>query len=233
MIRRMRLFFRLCTFFAAVTMLFVSADAQDLLNLHFKGHYRSKPKTSIVRRLSNGAISSPTHYATIGDLIVVLPNDAAMRHKYPDLNRARSGFPQKRETEELRNVEVDCWIHAVKFEDGRGGNPGDNDFHVIIGSSADTSQATYMTTEVTGLPASGKNLPVLKGARERFLKIIQGTSPTTAFKRVSPAIKVRLSGSLFFDGDHRAGCKSCPGPAWAKPETVWEIHPVYAIEEIQ
>ena len=209
------------------------ADAQDLLNLNFRGHYRSKPKTSIVRRISTDAISTPTHYASLANLLAVLPNDASMRQKYPDLNKPKTGFPQKRETEELRNVEVDCWIHAVKFEDGRQGKPGDNDLHVIIGSLPDTSESTYMTAEVSGLPASGKNRPVLKDARAKFLQIVQGLNPGTSFKQVFPAKKVRITGSLFFDGDHRAGCPSCPGPAWAKPESVWEIHPVYAIVEIQ
>ena len=224
-----------CPFlFTALSLLcFGGACAQDLLDLNFKGHYRDKPKTSIGRRLATGEISTPTHYTNLGDLIDILPNDAAMRHKYPDLNKKQSGFPEKRETEELRNVEVDCWIHAVKFEDGRGSNPGDNDFHVIIGNSPDTSHATYMTAEVSGLPASGKNLPVLKNARKIFLQIFRGMTITTSFKRISPAKKANLSGSLFFDGDHKAGCGACPGPGWAKPETVWEIHPIYSVVEIQ
>jgi hypothetical protein len=49
--------------------------------------------------------------------------------------------------------------------------------------------------------------------------------------RISPPARVLIQGSLYFDGDHAAGCGSCPGPAYAKPTTVWEIHPVYNIKE--
>jgi hypothetical protein len=171
-------------------------------------------------------------YTNLGDLIVSLPGDAAMRLRYPDLNLTTTGFPEKREPEELHNVRVDCWIHAVKFEDGRGSGAGDNDFHVILGNSPDTAVASYMTAEISGLPASGKNRAPLKAARQKFLGILGSTPHAGAFAMISPPKKVRVSGSLFFDGDHRAGCNTCPGPSWAKPESVWEIHPVYAIEEI-
>ena len=206
--------------------------AQDLLNLNFAGTYRDKPKTSIVRNVTTGKISTPKHYTKLGNLVIALPGDAAMRHKYPELNKKQSGFPQKREPEELRNVEVDCWIHAVEFVDGRGNNAGDNEFHVILGSSPDTAKATYMTAEISGLPASGKNRSPLKSARKAFLDMFPDQTLTSSFKRISPARKVKVKGSLFFDGDHRAGCETCPGPGWAKPETVWEIHPVYEIQVV-
>jgi hypothetical protein len=44
-----------------------------------------------------------------------------------------------------------------------------------------------------------------------------------------PPKHVTLEGSLYFDGSHGAGGKSDPGPGWAKPKTVWEIHPVYKL----
>ncbi len=48
--------------------------------------------------------------------------------------------------------------------------------------------------------------------------------------KITDARRVRVRGSLYFDGDHEAGClQGCPGPSYAKPTSVWEIHPVYSI----
>ncbi len=206
---------------------------QDVLNLTFKGHYRDKPKTSIVRKVKGGGILTPVHYTDLADLVATLPADSAMRQKYPELDQKQSGFPEKRETEELRNVEVDCWIVAVKFEDGRGKKKGDDDFHVILANNPDPAHATFMSSEISGLPGSGTNRAPLMEARKSFLQIVSGDSFPGGFVRVTPPRKVEIRGSLFFDGDHDAGCEACPGPSWAKPPTVWEIHPIYSITEIQ
>ncbi len=204
----------------------------DYLDLTFKGHYRNRPKTSIARGNNHGAILDPVHYADLADLVATLPADSAMRQKYPAMNQKKSGFPQKREPEELKNVEVDCWIVAVKFEDGRGNKKGDDDFHVILSNAADPHAATFMSSEISGLPPSGADLDTLKEARKDFLQIISGTSFRGGFVRVKPPKKVEIRGSLFFDGDHEAGCAACPGPSWAKPQTAWEIHPIYSMKEI-
>ena len=210
-----------------------STAAQDLVTLKFEGHYRDKPKTSIVRSAATGAIKPPVHYADLNALLASLPADDAMRGKYPDLDRKRSGFPEKREPEELKNVSVDCWIYAVKFEDGRGRKKGDNDLHVIIGSTSNSGMSSFMTAEVSGLPSSGKNVAPLTIARKSFFDIFPGVTFTSRFKRITPPEKVSLQGSLFFDGDHQAGCGDCPGPSWAKPKTAWEIHPVVKVGTVQ
>ncbi len=202
------------------------------LDLAFRGHYRNVPKTSVARENSGGAILDPVHYADLADLVASLPSDSTMRQKYPALDQKQSGFPQTREPEEMKNVEVDCWIVAVKFEDGRGKKKGDDDFHVILSNAADPQAATFMSSEISGLPTSGKDLDTLREARKDFLQIISGTSFRGGFARVKPPRKVEIRGSLFFDGDHEAGCTACPGPSWAKPQTVWEIHPIYSMKEI-
>ena len=210
----------------------LAAPGQDLLDLPFKGHYRDKPKTSIVRRIVGGRISSPARYANLKDLLNALPADSVMRTKYPALNQKMSGFPEKREVEELRNVEVDCWIYAVAFEDGRGSKKGDDDFHAVLGDSPNPAHARYMSSEIAGLPVTGVNRAPLTDARRKFLQLFPGHSFTSTFVQISPPKKVKVRGSLFFDGDHEAGCTTCPGPRWAKPKTVWEIHPIYSIEAL-
>jgi len=206
----------------------VALLAQEHLDENFKGSYRKKPKTSIVRTKGTNEISPPKKYSSLSDLLGDLPPDVKMRKTYPDL-RIHGGDPATRKMEELHNVEVDCWIHAVKWEGGKG----DRDFHVIVGDDADREAATFMNVEISGLPASGKNRAPLRDARKQFLKLFPDKKFTTSFKMIDPPLKVRITGSLFFDGEHSHSCDKCPGPKDAKPGTVWEIHPVYSIVVIQ
>ena len=202
--------------------------AQNHLDETFQGHYRKKPKTSIVRNKTTNMISSPLTYPTLGDLLGSLLPDVSMRKKYPDL-KMHAGDPEKRKSEELHNVEIDCWIHAVKYE----GGAGDRDFHVIIGDDSDVSTATFMNVEISGLPVSGKNRTPLRDARKQFLDLFTDSTFSTSFTQINPARKVHFTGSLLFDGDHNHSCGTCPGPVYAKPGTVWEIHPVYSVVSIQ
>ena len=202
--------------------------AQDHLDEKFQGSYRSRPKTSIVRNKTTKGISLPRKFAGLTDLLESLPLDVTMRKKYPDL-KINGGDPEKRKLEELYNVEVDCWIHAVKYE----GGIGDRDFHVIVGNDPDVDVATFMNVEVSGLPVGGKNLTPLKAARKQFLDLFPDKNFSTTFQRIEPPLKVRIAGSLLFDGQHNHSCEKCPGPGYAKPGTVWEIHPVYSVVSIQ
>ena len=210
-----------------VGIIFISSTIipQQHLDESFQGSYREKPKTSIVRSLSTGNISRVRKYDNLGELFMFLPKDVEMRNKYPDL-RINGGDPEKRKTEELFNAEVECWVVAVKYEGGEG----DRDFHVIVGDSPDTALATYLNVEVSGLPPnSSKNYQPLREARKQFLELFSDYNFTNAFKYINPPRKVKIKGSLFFDGQHNHSCRTCPGPAYAKPGTVWEIHPIYSI----
>jgi hypothetical protein len=195
--------------------------AEDLVNLKFLGKYRKSSKTSIVRN-SDGTISPAVNHKTVKALLKMLGPDSVMRAKYPDLDSKTSNA--LRATEELRNVEIVAWIYDVKKQ-------SDNDFHVVIGSSATRSKAVFINTEIAGLPvAPGEDRDTLKAARQEFIDIVPGGSFST--ESSGSPIKVRIRGSVLFDGDHVPGGATSPGPAYAKPKTVWEIHPVFRIEKI-
>ncbi len=203
---------------------------QQHLDESFAGKYRKRAKTSIVRSLTTDHISRAHKYDNLGDLLIHLPNDIEMRNKYPDLKMHVHNFPEFRKTEELYNVEVTAWVHAVKYE----GGSGDRDFHIIIGNNPDTAFATFMNVEISGLPdSSSHNYKPLRDARKEFLELFSDYHFTTSFKRIDPPVKVTIKGSLFFDGDHNHSCGTCPGPSYAKPGTVWEIHPVYSIVKVE
>ena len=157
---------------------------QQHLEDEFSGSYRKSVKTSIVRSKSTNHISRTRKFNDLGDLILFLPNDIAMRKKYNDLKIQPEG-PENRKTEELFNVQVDCWVYAVKYE----GGAGDKDFHIIMGDSPDSSSATYMNVEVSALPVSESiNYEPLRTARKQFLALFSGYNFNGSFSRINPPL---------------------------------------------
>ena len=186
----------------------------------FKGEYRKGPKTHVVRTPS-GAVAQAKSYSSLTALLDALVPDASMRQKYPKL-KGKEGALDKRVLEEQRNVRVTGWLLHTRKED-------DDDYHLIVGSNASGSGNRFMTVEVSGLPPSGKDRALLKTVRSQFEAIVQRRIPSSKYATFSPPIKIRITGSLFFDGDHAAGSI---GPAGHRPQTVWEIHPVAKIEAV-
>jgi hypothetical protein len=213
----------------------------------FEGHWRRPVKTSLAR---SGGRAVPTEtFSNLGALLASLLPDSKMRAKYKDLKarsiktkqQQQSGDfgPQARKQEELKNVQVTAWICAVKYEWGK---TGDNDFHVILSSTATAkSGAKFMTAEVSGLPVvraatktnpiprvdtKSPDYPALLRTRKQLVGLFSNHRLTERFYQPPRPIKVTVTGSLHFDGDHIPGTKDSPGPAGMKPATVWEIHPV-------
>jgi len=213
----------------------------------FEGHWRRRVKTALARK--SGRAVPLKKFANLGELLINLPHDATMRQKYRDLKarsiatkkKQQSGDfgPQDRKPEELRNVQVKAWICAVKFEWGK---TGDNDFHVILSSNATAGAgAEFMTIEVSALPvkaAATTAMPLptidkkspdyaaLLRARKQLVGLFTEHRLNETFFKPPQPIRVTVTGSLHFDGDHVAGAKDSPGPVGMKPRTVWEIHPV-------
>jgi len=190
----------------------------DLVNLPFTGHYRKDAKTSFVK--GSTAELSYEHFASIAEFLKTVPSDASMRADFPNITS--KDFPRTKD--ESRNVEVDAFIYGAKLE-------GDNDLHVVIANSTNSSDTVFLNTELSGLPEDeGEDFDTLIAARTKFVTLF----PTQNFQSGSYAklgLKhVRIRGSLIFDADHYPGCATCPGPKDAKPKTVWEIHPITGID---
>jgi hypothetical protein len=197
----------------------------------FTGHYRKAVKTAIFRT-ADGQIVPAEPVADIPALLGSVPPDDAMRTKYPDLIVGANASPEIklaavpfRVAEEQRNVTIPAWIWYVRKET-------DNDFHVIIGSSADPTAVTYMNVEVSGLPdvAGDPNFTELQSAREQLTSLVGHDPSGTHYEACTPPLPVTVTGSLLFDGDHQPGEV---GPVGHQPQTTWEIHPVTAIQERQ
>jgi hypothetical protein len=212
----------------------------------FFGHWRRLVKTSLAR--SSGRLVPMQAFPDLGTLLASLLPDVTMRKNYPDLQARSVQTKQKQQTgdfgpkdrkpEELKNVQVTAWLCAVKYEWGK---TGDNDFHVILSSDASAGAGSrFMTIEVSALPVvaaattakpnptidtKSPDYPTLLRVRKQLVGLFPNYRLNETFYQ-PPPIKVTVTGSLHFDGDHTAGGPTGPGPTGKKPATVWEIHPV-------
>jgi hypothetical protein len=170
-------------------------------------------------RLSIG--SGPVEvFKNLSSLIASLPSDAAMASHDPPITRDSDS---NRVAEEQRNVRVRACLYAASKKDS-------NDYHMVIGPSAGSKSASYMTVIVSGLPP--KDSPAfsrLKAARDACKAFFGDNLPSAGYHFYSPPIPVEVEGSLFFNVTHLQGPK--PGPASLRKglKTLWEIRPVTQI----
>jgi len=173
----------------------------------FAGTDRGDAKTSIAPGANEG-------HSTIAAVRSTLPTDAHMLGL--GITKARDS---PRTPDEQRNVTVGAVIYAISKE-------SDNDFHLIAGDPNCRDGSCRMNVEVSGLPPStSASYSTLKAVRDKFLAFFDGTDPGTSggYDKFDPPISVTLTGSLFFDVDHKAGVV---GPTGLRPDSAWEIHPV-------
>jgi len=180
---------------------------------HFVGKARKAAKTSF-------ASAATETYPSVAALIDVLlggetreANDAELR------GRLHANSP--RSPAEERNVTVTAYLYASKKE-------SDNDFHLLIGTDpAAPGTARYMTAEISGLPnpddADTSEFAAVRAAYRSFFASAGLETPGDRYVRFSPPVPVTITGSVFFDVDHRIGEVRTGAIA---PATVWEVHPV-------
>lgn len=185
----------------------------------FCGTYRADAKTSYYKG-HDEQIAPFEKYADLRALLAALPSDQDMRAQ---ADWSLDAAPTSRLEAEDHNVEVKAYVVAVK--------PGeaDRDLHVIVSDGPSGTGKVFMNVEVSGLPVNHVDQSDFERARSQIRGLVPEVDHEAGrYIRLS-GTKVVIQGSLFFDGDHHAGCSSCPGPAYAKPKTVWEIHPLYSI----
>jgi hypothetical protein len=177
----------------------------------FGGVVRAEAKTTVADRKTEMMFS-------VNEVLKSLPTDSYMRAIGVRDNSPRS-------VDENRNVFIrTAYIFSIKKED-------DGDFHVIIGDLVNGEKVNLMTAEIAALPAdtTTKSYALLARSRrqlyERYPDFFEGRRASFIPKSVFPMIAIR--GSLFFDTHHTAGQI---GSGSAKPETVWELHPVTYLE---
>jgi hypothetical protein len=176
----------------------------------FTGTDRLTPKTTIVDARTD-------QFASVAALVGQLQPDSDMAQM--DITRSTD----TRVDAEKRNVHVKGFIHAFKKE-------GDNDYHVILGDGPDANNGVFLNVEVSGIPVGGTNANRnrLIQVRELFKNTLHlGATGPNGYKRPHEPIPVEITGSLFWDVDHKPGKV---GPSDMAPKTSWEIHPVSEIK---
>lgn len=131
-------------------------------------------------------------------------------------------------------VTIDAFVLDAKHDDvfpfgfnGEGVNCNNsllewNDIHVALGQTASAQQCSSVTSEI---------IPHFRPAVWERFDSNECTSPHVNKPLPVKGLRVRITGQLFFDGSHKPS--PCGGPAGGgNPlrRSVWEIHPVYAIE---
>jgi hypothetical protein len=182
------------------------------------GHDREVAKTSVA-----GAMVEDL--ASLQDLLPAggrnkLPSDQFMRDQHDPPLREDPDFD--RVDEEKRNLRVEAWIYGAKKE------TNDNDFHLLVASTSSESDGTnMMNMEITGLPENQFRAQ-LKVPRDAFKHFLGDQEPPTGhYQMFVDPIHVRITGSLFYDIDHKPGIV---GTGHFKPHTAWEVHPITQID---
>jgi hypothetical protein len=107
-----------------------------------------------------------------------------------------------------------------------GGTESQNDIHMAMGATTDTQECDSVSAEISPhyRPKSWDEI----GHYERFNQSTKKYVPDPAMDARLRAHPYRITGQLFFDASH----KVCPCGTTCTPvrASLWEIHPVYAIE---
>ncbi len=202
----------------------------DYVNMTFQGRFRATARTQYAR-LPSGPLARTESFRDLDALKKTLAPDDRMRQKYAQKLSSASRFP-----EELRNVSVDAWLHAVKLENGidAHGTRGDSDFHVMLGTSPKHGQGRFFSAKVSGLPKDGADAAAFTATRRQLVQLLLYVAKVPQprfhadFAEIDPPLKVRVTGSLFFDGQNASGQA---GPDYARATSSWQIDPVIAIDQ--
>jgi hypothetical protein len=198
-----------------------AATSQEALNIalaeaapvgdKFDGTARKAAKLS----LANAPVK------TFGDLKTLFNSLPA--HEDMLALKIKTTATSDRVAQEKRNVRGKVFLYAASRED-------DNDFHLILGRSPDSSPEVYMTMELSGLPPASKpSFAKLKAARDAFKAFFGGDLPGLSYDFYDPPIPVRIEGSLFWDASHAKGTRPGPKSLKSRMPVVWEVHPISMI----
>jgi len=201
----------------------------DYVNMTFQGRFRAAPRTHYARSLEGKLLRTET-FADLDSLKKTLVPDARMRRKYAKTLSSATRF-----NEELRNIGVNAYLHAVKLDNGidAHGNQGDLDFHLVLGTSAKHGQGRFFSAKVSGLPKDGADAAAFTAARRQLLQLLLYVAQVPQlrfnadFAEINPPLKVTVTGSLFFDGQGAGGS----GPEYARATSAWQIDPVISIDQ--
>lgn len=146
----------------------------------------------------------------------------------------RANLPDDRRlNQEDKNVRVKVYLYTFKRQ-------GDEDYHLVFGTTPNINTAKFFNCEISGLSPSGTyGRSKLVDARNTFeenfgiQKKCARSYYTNDFR--SAPRPVILEGSLFFDGEHCTHYEDNGPQNWKELEVTiaWEIHPITSIEFLE
>ena len=169
----------------------------------FDGSYRKTAKTSIATHNAAG-----TSLTKLINRVLALDNESI----------SVSSTSPRITIEDSVVTLISVYLYAIARET-------DEDYHIIIGTSANPATAKFFNIESSGLPATGSPaFAKIKMAREKVIALLGGMERCSGgYVKFNDHPKVKIIGSLFYDKEH---AHNIPGPAGSKPKTAWELHPV-------
>ena len=169
----------------------------------FDGSYRKAAKLSIAANQASG-----TNLAKLIKRVLALDNGSITVTK----------TSPRIEIEDSAVTLISVYLYAIARE-------SDEDYHIIIGTSANPSTASFFNIECSGLPPTNNpGFNKLKTARQKVVAFLGGIERcTNGYIKFTDHPKVKIIGSLFYDKEHES---NIPGPSTSKPKTAWELHPI-------
>ena len=205
-----------------------------------------KEKTMTI--VANAACDGPDFDATYRAKVKYTPSRSTLERnvnpnnlvnyfaeKHPEMCENKNNLPNdSRLMVENRNVELlTVFIYTFKRQ-------GDEDYHVILGTTKNVNTAKFFNSEISGLSPSGSykrsNLVEARNTFEEYFGVSEKCA-TSYYKndfRNHP-IPVKIEGSLFYDGEHCTSFKNNGPQNWKELEIeiAWEIHPITSIEFLE
>lgn len=178
----------------------------------YTGSFRAAAKTTPV----DGPAIELASVQRYIDTVVTPLDDSSIRTAYPEVTDSHAD----RIAPERRVVRLHAFLTAVRKED-------DGDYHCILSDTA--TSGPNIIAEASGLPTESAG-QLLAEARKSVETIVGPAGMDVAqekYQILSPPVPVVVTGSLFYDSEHKP---NTIGPAGHKAVTMWEIHPIHSIE---
>jgi hypothetical protein len=195
------------------------ADKQTCNTDVFEGSERATVKTTKSRAPLETNVDAAKLFKALAQ---TEKNDCANRSTFRDTQR---------KPVENRNVKLNT-VYLYTFK-----RQADEDYHLVVGSTASLATAYFFNVEISGEPPAGVNgrteIVQARADFEHYFGIEEACARTYYAKdfRKDP-IPVRITGSLFFDAHHCTTFRASGPQKWTDIvlQTAWEIHPITAIE---
>jgi hypothetical protein len=198
-------------FIGSAAALFLFTAAPLRAQTHCDVHYRWQEKIDATHLAGTPTTSSVSQI---------------FRWASPSFTAAETYWCQPRNTREQTVYQLTAWTRRLKLQNSP---TGDHDWHIELTGSKNSNVKTCIVIEI---PPGNLN-PAYSKAGQDFLAIITNAGSTiNSNGDVVPAVRLKVTGLAFFDGEHRGTGSNPPhqhGRCNSKTGALWEIHPVYAI----